>query len=132
MKVVSLVVAVWKRLPKSLQRNVQSMAMAHEDVDLCMRCKIIRNLVRGEQPITIHGILGCSRSQVYRVAGRFLAEGVAGLQDRRAHNGPTKADGDFEWHVLLAVAFSPQEYGFRRPTWTLELWIGAKVLQHSY
>jgi len=123
MKVVSLVVAVWKRLPKSLQRNVQSMAMAHEDVDLCMRCKIIRNLVRGEQPITIHGILGCSRSQVYRVAGRFLAEGVAGLQDRRAHNGPTKADGDFEWHVLLAVAFSPQEYGFRRPTWTLELLI---------
>jgi transposase len=58
---------------------------------------------------------------VFRVAARFLEHGVAGLMDGRVDNGTTKADDVFEYHVLIAVFRSPQDYGFRRPTWTLEL-----------
>jgi transposase len=66
-------------------------------------------------------ILGCSRSHIYRVAQRFVQDGLVGLADRRADNGEVKLDDAYEIEVLVAVAFTPQEYGFRRPTWTLEL-----------
>jgi transposase len=96
-------------------------AQRHADTDTRLRYKIIRNLARGVSVIAIHEILGCSRSQVYRVAHRFLEAGLCGLEDHRADNGQTKADDNFETHVLIAVYGSPQDYQFRRPTWTLEL-----------
>ena len=86
-----------------------------------MRCKIIRNLARGESPSMIARILGCGRSQVYRIAKRFIADGIPGLVDRREDNGTPKVTEGFEWSVLLAVAKSPQQYGYQRPTWTQEL-----------
>ncbi len=86
-----------------------------------IRCKIIRNLVRGESPSTIARILGCGRSQVYRVANRFVTDKVQGLIDRREDNGTPKVTEDFELHILIAVAGSPQEHGYQRPTWTQEL-----------
>jgi transposase len=45
---------------------------------------------------------------------------MAGLEDQRTDNGVTKVDENFELQTLIAVGLSPQEYGFRRPTWTLE------------
>jgi transposase len=86
-----------------------------------MRCKIVRNLARGEAPTRIAAILGCSRSQVDRVAARFLAQGLAGLTDGREDNGESKVTEQYEWTVLVAVAQSPQKYGWQRPTWTQEL-----------
>ena len=88
-----------------------------------MRCKVIRNLVRGASPTRIHQVLGCARSQIYRVAQRFLAAGGPGLVDRREDNGAAKVDEDYERTVLEAVAGSPQEHGDQRPTWTQELLI---------
>lgn len=121
MEVVALVVGVWKKTVKALRGQVRAAAMFDRDAAFMMRCKIILNLSRGQSPQAIHRILGCSRSQVYRVAARFVEQGMAGLMDRRVDNGTTKADDTFEWHVLIAVFRSPQDYGFRRPTWTLEL-----------
>jgi transposase len=95
--------------------------MRGRDGDWRMRCKIVRNLARGESPTRIAAMLGCSRSQVYRVAGRFLDQGAAGLADRREDNGEAKVTEEFEWTVLIAVARSPQDYGYQRPTWTQEL-----------
>jgi transposase len=86
-----------------------------------MRCKVIRNLVRGELPSTIARILGCGRSQVYRVAHRFVADGVVGLVDRREDNGTAKVTEDFEAFILVAISESPQQFGYQRPTWTQEL-----------
>lgn len=121
MDVVSRVQGAWKRLGSGVRRKMLDAAQRHRDSDTRLRYKIIRNLGRGESVITIHKILGCSRSQVYRVTHRFLEEGMSGLEDHRVENGQTKADDNFETHVLIAVYQSPQEYHFRRPTWTLEL-----------
>ena len=121
MRIVQQVKGVWKRLSKSERRWLLSEAMRSPDAGWMMRCKIVRNLVRGEHPERIAAILGCSRSQVYRVAGRFLSNGPAGLVDRREDNGQPKVTEQCEWCVLIAVALSPQEYGFQRPTWTQEL-----------
>jgi transposase len=100
---------------------VVSESMTASEAGWRMRCKILRNLARGELPSVIAEILGVARSQVYRIAHRFLADGVQGLVDRREDNGTCKVTQDFEWKVLLAVAESPQQFGYQRPTWTQEL-----------
>jgi transposase len=60
---------------------------------------------------------------VYRVAGRFLAGGLAGLADRREDNGRPKITPAYQAELLRLVERSPQEFGYRRPTWTQELLI---------
>ena len=121
MRIVQQVVEAWKRLVKRERRWLISESMRSVDAGWMMRCKILRNLARGEAPVRIASILGCSRSQVYRVASRFLADGPAGLVDQREDNGQPKVSEEYEWCVLVAVALSPQEYGYQRPTWTQEL-----------
>ena len=121
MDVVSQVQARWKQLSRSVRRKLQSAAQWHCNARTLIRYKIIRNLVRGASVLSICKFLGCARSHVYRVVKRFLAEGMAGLEDHREDNGSVKVDEYFEFNVLIAVARSPQEYGFARPTWTLEL-----------
>jgi transposase len=60
---------------------------------------------------------------VYRVAGRFLAGGLAGLADRREDNGHPKITPAYQAELLRLVDQSPQGFGYRRPTWTQELLI---------
>lgn len=121
MDIIEEVRCVWKTLTKTEQRRMNSDAMSSPDAGWRMRCKIIRNLVRRESPSTIARILGCSRSQVYRVANRFVAEGLSGLVDRREDNGTLKADEEYAGFILIAVSESPAQYGYDRPTWTQEL-----------
>jgi transposase len=123
MRIVQEVQRIWKSLSKQLQRRLNDEAMRGEEAGWRMRCKIIRNLVRGESPARIHGVLGCARSQVYNVAHRFLAQGLEGLVDRREENGAAKVDEHYTAVVLAAVAGAPTEHGYQRPTWTQELLI---------
>jgi transposase len=121
MRIVQQVQHSWKRLSHRERRWLVGESMRAEDAAWRMRCKIVRNLARGETPMRISSILGCGRSQVYRVANRFLEHGPNGLVDRREDNGDPKVTEEFEWTVLIAVATSPQSYGYQRPTWTQEL-----------
>jgi len=123
-KVFKEVRAVWDACTKAVRRLIRSSAMHSQRPNFRMRCKIILNLVRGEQPQRIHEILGCSASQVYRVARRFVEEGEIGLADRREDNGEAKVDETYQAEMLRLVAEdSPQNHGYRRPTWTQELLI---------
>ena len=121
MAIVQQVAEEWKRLSKGERRWLVSESMWSARGDWRMRCKIVRNLARRESPVLIASILGCSRSQVYRIAGRFLEAGPSGLVDRREDNGTAKMTEEYELTVLVAVAKSPQAYGWQRPTWTQEL-----------
>jgi len=121
MSIVSEVGSAWKRLSKKERGWLVSESIRGNEANWRIRCKIIRNLARGEKVVKISSILGCSRSEVYRVARRFIDQGPAGLVDRREDNGDPKVTDDFEWVVLIAVAGSPTEYGYQRPTWTQEL-----------
>jgi transposase len=87
------------------------------------RCKIILGLVQGKTPTMIaHGGL-CAKSQVYRVAYRFVEHGLVGLADRREDNGESKLNDAYGAELLRLIEGSPQEHGYRRPTWTQELLI---------
>jgi transposase len=114
--------AAWKRCPAAMRRKLSRWAMTSRDAGFRLRCTIVLNLVRGEPVQRISEILGCSRSQVYRVARRFVQQGEIGLSDRREDNGETKVDESYQAELLRLVADdSPQDHGYRRPTWTQEL-----------
>ena len=63
----------------------------------------------------------CAKSQVYRVADRFIEHGPVGLADRREDNGENKVVDTYGAELLRLIEGSPQEHGYRRPTWTQEL-----------
>jgi transposase len=67
----------------------------------------------------------CAKSHVYRVVERFIAQGLPGLADRREDNGERKITRDYEIELLRLIEDeeSPQDFGYRRPTWTQELLI---------
>jgi transposase len=123
-KVYASVQAAWKALSRGRQRAINRSAMNDLDAGFRLRCKIVRNLVRGELPTTISRVLGVSLSQVYRVADRFVERGELGLVDRREDNGEAKVTEEYkEELVRLVEGDSPQDHGYRRPTWTQELLI---------
>jgi transposase len=123
-KVFKEVQAAWRRCSGAMRRKVRCWAMTSRDADFRLRCKIVLNLVRGESTQRIAEMLGCSLSQVYRVARRFVEQGEIGLADRREDNGQTKVDESYQAELLRLVADdSPQDHGYRRPTWTQELLI---------
>lgn len=122
MKVQERVLRVWESLCRRERRIVRGKAKNCPDAVVRNRCKIIVSLVTGNSPAAMANS-GCfSSSQVYRIANRFVEQGICGLADGREDNGDTKADEHFQ-SVLLEVIgeSSPREHGYRRPTWTQEL-----------
>jgi hypothetical protein len=54
------------------------------------RCKVILGFVQGKSPTVIRQGGQCAKSQVYRVADRFIEHGLVGLAHRREHDGEDK------------------------------------------
>ena len=92
--------------------------MRAKDAGMRCRCKLVLALVQGKTPTRIVQGGLCAKSQVYRVAQRFIESGLTGLADRREDNGRHKITKPYEIDLLRLVEGSPQEFGYRRPTWT--------------
>jgi len=114
---------VWQGLSRRQRRILKAFAKGNSDAVLRCRCKVVLALVRGNTPRMIAETGLASESQVYRVVKRFVDEGMAGLADRREDNGEAKVTEHYESILWEVVAGSPQDYGYRRPTWTQELLI---------
>lgn len=121
MSVRAQVVQAWQRLAKRVRQVIRDKSIRSGDAVCRFRCKIIMGLVRGKTPTELAGGGFCAQSQVYRAAHLFLREGLPGMADKREDNGEHKVDARYESELLKAVAGSPQEHGYLRPTWTQEL-----------
>jgi transposase len=121
MDVRGKVLCVWGRLLYRERRVLRSFARNSPDAGVRCHAKIILSLVQGKSAAQIHQGGLCAVSQVYRIADRFVEDGLPGLADRREDNGDSKITEEYEWHLLIAVVTCPRHYGFRRPTWTQEL-----------
>jgi transposase len=115
------VIHTWQKLSQHQRKELRRLANRARDAGLRCRCKVILALVRGTTPTMIAQGGLCAKSQVYRVAGRFLTGGLAGLADRREDNGQPKITPAYQAELLRLVEESPQGFGYRRPTWTQEL-----------
>jgi len=124
MKIQERVLNAWKSLDRSDRRWVRNRAQYACDPLVRGHCKIIVNLAAGNGPSAIAAAGVCSASQVYRVAHRFVEEGLTALADKREDNGETKADEHYQAALLEVVgSSSPRDHSYRRPTWTQELLI---------
>jgi transposase len=123
MKSCKEVVNVWRSFRKRDRQILRSQGNGHPDGNHRVRCLVVLNLVRGSSPTDIAKTLHCSRSQVYRVAERFVEDGLAGLVDRREDNGDEKVTEQYLCAVASTLTKKPIDFGYRRPTWTQELLI---------
>lgn len=109
------------RLERRVKRRLRQLRRETPDKGLAMRCQIVLLADRQRQRTMIAESVGCSLSWVKRVIARFDEDGIAGLLDRREDNGQVKLDEEFLATLHEVVDGTPQDYGFARPTWTLEL-----------
>ncbi len=104
-----------------VKRQLRKLLRKTNDKGLAMRCRIVLLFGEGLSRERIAETAGCSVSWVDRVLGRFRDHGVAGLLDRREDNGQTKLDERFLAVLYEIVDKQPTDFGYPRPTWTLEL-----------
>ena len=109
------------KLSRRDKRCLLDQARSCREAKLKTRYLIVLNLDDGIGPTETARRLKVSRSTVYRVAARFRECGEAGLVDRREENGDRKLDAQTLAALHEIVASSPQDYRWRRPTWTREL-----------
>ncbi|MEI8018460.1 MAG: IS630 family transposase [Schlesneria sp.] len=95
------------------------------DAELRTRYLIVIHLLEGQTVTWISRTLKISRNTVYRTKKRYETEGEPGLFDRRSENGERKVTEEFLERLVEVVAGDPQQYGWKRPTWTRELLIKA-------
>jgi transposase len=117
------VIGTWQKLSRRQRKELRRLAMRTKDAGMRCRCRVVLALVQGKTPTMIAQGGLCAKSQVYRVAERFVQSGLTGLADRREDNGEHKITGAYEIELLRLIEESPQEFGYRRPTWTQELLI---------
>jgi transposase len=91
------------------------------DAKLRVRLNCVLLYADGKGSEEIAQTLGCSTSTAIRAARRFLAEGEGGLLDKRRFNGEQKIDDDMLAALVTLLEGTPQDHGWERPTWTVEL-----------
>jgi transposase len=97
-----------------------------QDAATRIRFLVILHTAEGYSQSEIAEMLACCTKTVARVQQRFREHGVEGLWDRRGDNGTAKVTDDYVLALIEDVRGSPQDHGYPRPTWTLELLV--KVL----
>jgi len=65
--------------------------------------------------------VGCVRATVYRTVYRFEELGEEAIYDRRLCRRPDKVTDEVQAQLLGYLDAVPQDYGWERSNWTLEL-----------
>jgi transposase len=108
-------------LHRAARRRLLRRARKTHDADERVRCLVVFRVSQGVSRTAAARQLGCHPSTATRIVARFQAQGEASLVDGRADNGSPKVDGDIEAGIATVLAKRPPDFGFTRPTWTLEV-----------
>lgn len=108
-------------LDRARRRRIEKMSCKTRDAGVLKRCRVIVLVGRGMSCAAAARHLGCHPSSAWRIVARFQVHGEAILFDGRGANGARKVDRDVEARICGILEKSPPDFGFPRPTWTLEL-----------
>lgn len=97
------------------------------DAEVRVRCRVLLKVASGMTRHAAAAAIGCAPATAWRIVARFEAHGEAALWDGRSENGRPKVDDDVRAGICTILEQSPPDFGFPRPTWTLELL--ARVIQ---
>ena len=93
------------------------------------RARIMLLLYEGVTAAEVARMVGCVRATVYRTVYRYEDLGVASIRDQRRERAPSKVTPEVEEQLLGYLDDVPQDYGWERCNWTLELL--ARQLAHD-
>ena len=113
--------SILPRVRYSVKDNLCKQLRRLRDGRTRIRYLIIINLLNGRGAYETAKVLGVHNTTVYQVAKRFREYGDWGLWDAREDNGQTKLDERYIALLYKVVRSTPQEHGWRRPTWTREM-----------
>jgi transposase len=108
-------------LQRPARRRVQKLDRRSTSADQRIRCRVVLKVAAGRSCNAASRELGCAPSTAVRIVARFRAEGEAALLDHRNENGWHKIDADVRGGVCEILTGTPEDHGFMRPTWTLEI-----------
>ena len=91
---------------------LRSLSRGSPEAVLRCRCKVILALVQGKSPTTIAAGGLCSASQVYRVADRFIAQGLAGLADSARTTARTRSRSSTSTSCCTSWPDPPGDHGY--------------------
>jgi len=109
------------RIDRAERRKMMWVGRKSDESATAMRFFAVALLGGGKSSPTVADLLCIAVSTVVRAAHAYLAEGIAGLYDKRRRNGRRKADGTFRARVAEILKRTPEDFGWERPTWTREL-----------
>lgn len=108
-------------LQRPARRRVQKLDRRSGCPDQRIRCRVVLKVAAGLSRNAAARELCCAPSTAVRIVARFEREGEAALLDHRVENGARKIDADMEGGVCEILTGTPEDHGFTRPTWTLEI-----------
>ena len=108
-------------LKRPARRRIQKLDRRSRCPDQRIRCRVILKVAAGATCNAAARELGCAPSTAVRIVARFGHEGEAALLDARIENGLRKIDADVRAGVTAILTGTPEDHGFTRPTWTLEI-----------
>jgi transposase len=85
------------------------------------RARILVLLSQGETASEVARMVGCVRATVYRTVYRYEDMGEESIRDRRRCREPSKVTAPVQEQLLAYLDDVPQDYGWERCNWTLEL-----------
>lgn len=118
-----IVLQIQWSVKQRLRKNLRKV----RDAGVKMRYLMIFNVMQGLSTHKTAKVLKVHHTTVGRVVKRFLHYGEAGLEDGRCDNGEDKLDEDFLQRLDEVVRQTPQDFGWRRSTWTRELLVETMV-----
>jgi hypothetical protein len=109
------------RMSRVERRQLIRLGRRSDDPYTALRFQAVARLGTRSSARQVAAALEIATSTVVGAANRFLADGVAGLYDRRRDNGARKTDERFDRVLVRLLGRTPQDFGWQRPTWTREL-----------
>jgi transposase len=112
---------IMPELSRYEKRRLRIWIRREKDAGTRTRMLMLLQVSKGKPVAEVAEALHVARSTIYRLLSRFREHGWLALADRREENGWTGVDEMFLLQLREAVAGSPHDYGWSRPTWTQEL-----------
>jgi transposase len=109
------------RMSRVERRQLIRLGRRSHDPYTSLRFQAVAKLGAGRSTPQVAVELDVAISTVVRAADHFLADGIAGLYDRRRGNGACKADDRFDRVLTRLLRSTPEDFGWERFTWTREL-----------
>ncbi len=123
--------AIVPKVRFSVKQRLLKQLRQCRNAGLRIRYLIIINLLNGRAAYATARVLGIHNTTVYRVAKRFREHGEWGLMDGREDNATGKLEERYLATLYQVVRSSPQQHGWRRPTWTREMLVETLAQQTS-